>query len=469
MTQSLTSPGELPALLGTSTARRAAVVGALLFVLVLMFVFELTKTFFLPRITLWESHSITIVFSSACGAIATWAALRWHDDLHGKLRAEEARRQTLETSSAHLAERASILEQYNRRLAGEIEERRRLETQLVHAQKMESIGRLAGGIAHDFNNLLMVIINGAELALMGLKRGSVIDDDLKAILHASTRAGDLTAQLLAFARHQPYAPAVVDIHTVLETSRTVLDRLVGARMRLHFSLEAGIDSVFGDVSNLEQVIYNLVVNAGDAMNGEGVVMIRTYTSDRIADVADARGYRDCDTIVVEVTDTGHGIPPEAMSRLFEPFFTTKSLGAGTGLGLATSYGIVMRAGGTIEGINNAEGGATFRVTLPVVQAPVRDPSNQPDLPHFEHAGTVLVVDDEPGVVQVARRTLEEHGYLVLVARDGEEALARARDHIWYHRPSGHGRCDASHGGSRARIGDTRPPGQHPCRVHVGLH
>lgn len=418
--------GPLPPLM-LRGARWRAISSVMVFLFVLMLVYELLKTWAFPTLTLWGSHAITIVFATCLGTFATWAALRWNDRLDRRLRAEAVRRQQLQEESAHLMVRASELERINQRLATEIDERRLLEAQLVHAQKMESIGRLAGGIAHDFNNLLFVIMNSVYLAQAAHARGEAIDADLAAVNDASTRAARLTQQLLAFARHQPHAPRTIDLHALIRSATDVLDRLVGATLTVRLALDAPRAMVQADPANMEQVLFNLVVNAADAMPLGGEIVIRTTTQSTTPDAANPGRQRIGESICLEVVDHGHGISRDAHARLFEPFFTTKAAGEGTGLGLATSYGIVARAGGIIEAFNNADRGATFRVVLPLThQEAEADPL--PDAPPPPRGtGTILVAEDEPGVLEIARRTLEDGGYEVLVAADGEEAIARASD------------------------------------------
>jgi signal transduction histidine kinase len=384
--------------------------------------------FLIPGLTLWESHAITIVFSSLLGVVATAVALRRQDGVHRRLQIAEAGRQTLERESSALRERGEELARTNQRLVLEIDERRRLEGQLAHAQKMESIGRLAGGIAHDFNNYLSVIINGIELVQLDLAAGADVAPDLTAMRDASERAAGLTRQLLQFARHQPHAPRRTDVHRLLGESRTVLQRLAGAHSSLEIELQASATTVRIDPTQLEQVLFNLVANASDASPPGGRIVIATQSMAFPPEVRGGARRASREAICIAVRDEGGGIAADVLDRVFEPFFTTKPIGKGTGLGLATSYGIVTRAGGEIEATNRSIGGAEFRVILPVELSDA-ETDDAPVLPAaVRRSGTVLLAEDEAAVRDVTKRLLERRGFRVIEAADGEEAVARALEH-----------------------------------------
>jgi CheY-like chemotaxis protein len=302
-----------------------------------------------------------------------------------------------------------------------------MDEHLRDAQKLEQIGRLAGGVAHDFNNLLTIIISESELALSS----PPADDDTRQhfddILAAARAGSDLTRQLLAFARRSPMELAPVDVNALIERTRRLFARLAGDRVTYHTDLAPDAGDVVADVSQLEQVLSNLIVNARDAMpNGGSVTVItRRHREPRGGNPA-LEGRR---WTVIEVRDDGVGIPDDVRAHIFEPFFTTKARGKGTGLGLATCFGIVQRFGGVIT-VDSEQGlGTTFRVYLPTTAASlaVEDHPEEPSAPTAAPAGVVLVVDDQPAVRAVAARVLKREGYLVLAAETGAEALAIASD------------------------------------------
>ncbi len=307
----------------------------------------------------------------------------------------------------------------------------RLEEQLRQAQKMEAVGQLAGGVAHDFNNLLTVISGNCELLLSDTpaddpRRGSLAD-----IRSASERAASLTRQLLAFSRKQILEPRLVDVHEVVTGIEKMLRRLIGEDVDLQTDLAADPSWVKVDPGQLEQVVMNLVVNARDAMPRGGRITIRTRSVDPAASVdleeTGKRARRP--RVVISISDTGSGIPPEVKAHLFEPFFTTKVAGKGTGLGLATVYGIVKQSGGDIAVESEPGRGATFTVVLPSQESPRRTrgaSSTHGALPRGTE--TVLVVEDEDAVRRIVKIALESTGYRVIEARNGTEALEAARTH-----------------------------------------
>jgi len=312
------------------------------------------------------------------------------------------------------------------------EEQARLQLQLQQASKMEAIGRLAGGVAHDFNNLLTSILGNVELAQMDLDPHHPVAAMLAEVNRAAQSAASLTRQLLAFSRKQIIEPRVLDLNELIGGLRQMLVRLLGESISLETSLAPNLGAVRVDPGQFEQVVINLVINARDAMPGGGRLAIETTGA---GDADDARESGDQPTgpgggsVVLAVSDTGHGMPPEVLAHLFEPFFTTKSKDRGTGLGLATVYGVVKQAGGTIDVQSEVGRGTTFRVVLPrVVEAADRrgDRSVPGALPRGH--GTVLLVEDEDSVRDLALRILERLGYDVLVAGSGAEALAIAARH-----------------------------------------
>ena len=294
------------------------------------------------------------------------------------------------------------------RLRDQMEEQRRLEQQLQHAQKLEAVGRLAGGVAHDFNNILTAISGYSELALQQLAPDHPVRGDIDEVRRAAHRASELTRQLLAFSRRQVLAPQVVDLNAIVLEAQRMLCRLLGPEVGLKTALSDAPPLVRADPGQLEQVITNLVLNARDAMPAGGSVRIETAVAG--------------DTVRFTVEDDGVGMEDDTRERIFDPFFTTKEPGKGTGLGLAMVHGIVTQSSGSIA-VDSAPGrGARFEIAFPLA-APEAPEPDRSELARAE-AGTerVLVVEDEPAVRDLARRILELEGYAVVTAESGEEAL-----------------------------------------------
>jgi two-component system cell cycle sensor histidine kinase/response regulator CckA len=306
----------------------------------------------------------------------------------------------------------------------DITERLDLEEQLRQSQKMDALGRLAGGVAHDFNNLLTVILSSADLALRAQPKDSRLADDLRLIRSTSERAATLTRHLLAVSRRQVFDPKVSDLNVVVGEMGAMLRRLIGAHIELTIECDPALDHVRVDTGQLEQVVMNLCVNARDAMPDGGTLTLRTRNA-RV-EGRSSRPPHDVASsshVVLSVTDTGHGMTPEVQQRLFEPFFTTKPVGKGTGLGLATVYGIVTQSGGHLT-VETAEGeGTTVRVQLPAVDEPIEQASIIPEKRATGTGRTVLLAEDEPALRQLIEPFLAGLGYRVVVAADGVEALA----------------------------------------------
>lgn len=309
-------------------------------------------------------------------------------------------------------------------------ERRRLEEQLRQAQKMEAIGQLAGGVAHDFNNILTAITGYSELLLDELSPDSPLRDDVSEIRKAADRAATLTRQLLAFSRKQILALRVLDLNVLVADMDKLLRRLLGEDVDLVTKLDPALGAVKADPGQLEQVIVNLAVNARDAMPEGGKLTIETRNAD--LDESYAREHLPVTPgryVLLAVSDTGTGMSQETQVHLFEPFFSTKEKGKGTGLGLATVYGIVKQSGGYIWCYSEVGHGSTFKVYLPLVEEPAQ-PLAAPRARTKPARGweTVVVVEDEEGVRLLARRVLKAQGYTVLEATDGAAAVALAREH-----------------------------------------
>jgi PAS domain S-box-containing protein len=314
----------------------------------------------------------------------------------------------------------------------DLTERKRLEDHLRQAQKLESIGRLAGGVAHDFNNLLTAILGHVELGQKALEAGHPLHADLAEVHRAGMRAANLTRQLLAFARQQMIEPRLVDLNGLLSGMDALLRRLAGETVTIRTELAPRLWAVRADPGQLEQVAMNLVVNARDAMPNGGTLTIRTTHARVRPDEPAADGSVPAgDYVLLEVADSGVGMSESVRSRIFEPFFTTKEKGRGTGLGLATSYGIVKQSGGYISASSREGEGTMFRIYLPRVEGePVAaDERAVPAGALVARPGeTILVVEDEPAVRAVAVRTLRNAGYAVLEAIDGEHGLEVASAH-----------------------------------------
>ena len=305
----------------------------------------------------------------------------------------------------------------------ELNERRQLEQQLRQAQKMEAVGRLAGGIAHDFNNLLTAIRGNAELLLNDFPLEGGVRENVEEISHAADRAAALTRQLLAFSRRQILQPAVLDIDDVLRDMAGLVRGIVGDDIQL-ITRTAGNNALLrADRHQLEQVIMNLAVNARDAMQQGGTLTLESGTAELDDEfVRRHPGAQRGSFVRLSVSDTGRGMDAPTMSHLFEPFFTTKAVGQGTGLGLATVYGIVKQSDGYIAVQSAAGAGTRFDIYLPRVwdaNQPHSEVAAVKDQAPEEH--TVLLVEDEDAVRALASRILRKHGYRVLEARDGIDA------------------------------------------------
>ncbi len=312
----------------------------------------------------------------------------------------------------------------------DITERRHLEEQLRQSQKMEGIGQLAGGIAHDFNNLLTTILGYSDMALSQLPAHDPIREDILEIQKAGQRASNLTRQLLAFSRKQVFEPRVLDLNGLIAESSRMLARLIGEHIRFVTELDPGLASVRADPGQIEQVIVNLVVNARDAMPDGGTLTVRTANADVVASNArDHSGVAPGRYVVIAVRDTGVGIDPDTQKHIFEPFFTTKEKPQGTGLGLATVYGIVSQSGGHIFVASEPGRGSTFAIYLPRVREHAAATGAAP-VPVAVRRGseTILLVEDEDAVRGLTLRCLRSSGYTVLQASSAEEALEVAASH-----------------------------------------
>jgi two-component system, cell cycle sensor histidine kinase and response regulator CckA len=308
------------------------------------------------------------------------------------------------------------------------QEREALQADLLQAQKMESIGRLAGGVAHDFNNMLGVIAGNADLALSNLGPTDPLRAALTEILTAAQRSAELTRQLLTFARKQMVTPRVLDLNDTVAGMLKMLGRLIGEDIALIWRPDAGVWPVEIDPAQIDQILANLAVNARDAIAGVGTLAIETHNA--IIDDLYCKDHGGCapgSYVMLSVTDDGCGMDQEVLAHLFEPFYTTKGLGRGTGLGLATVYGIAKQNGGFVHVYSEVGQGTTFKVYLPraskVLASAVQ---NEADLVPAGRGETVMVVEDEPMLLELTSALLANLGYSVLTAEGPGQALSLAR-------------------------------------------
>lgn len=310
----------------------------------------------------------------------------------------------------------------------DITERRDLERQLVLSQRLEAVGKLSGGIAHDFNNLLGVIIGYSEALQENIPSGDPLRDAIDEIRKAGERAATLTQQLLAFSRKQVLEPKILDVNAIIADMQKMLHRLIGEDVALKFEPSAELGNIKADRGQLEQVILNLAVNARDAMPHGGELTVSTSNAELTEkDTLQHKYVIPGAYVMLKVSDTGIGMDTQTQSHIFEPFFTTKEKGKGTGLGLATVYGVVKQSEGYIWLDSAPEKGTTFRIYLPRAKG-----AGQPALPEQQraklaaNARTILLVEDEASLRKLTRKTLLDMGYVVLEAGNAEEAIRVAK-------------------------------------------
>jgi len=318
----------------------------------------------------------------------------------------------------------------------DISVQKRLEQELSQARKMESVGRLAGGVAHDFNNMLGVIIGHTEMILNDMDRGNLHYRDIEAIRKAADRSADLTRQLLAFARKQTISPKRLDLNRTVENMLEMLRRLIGENIQLNWQPTDSVAEIRMDPGQIDQILANLCVNARDAIRGHGTISISTElhtVSGR--DASEVRGLAAGEYVILKVRDDGSGMSDEVQDKLFEPFFTTKDVGSGTGLGLATVYGIIKQNRGYIGVESEIGKGSEFTIYLPRVQEKASDTGGAAVEKRGSASGTeegrnwmILLVEDEPAILSLGEIMLERFGYRVLAAATPGEALEMARQH-----------------------------------------
>jgi len=353
---------------------------------------------------------------------------REYDEVEATWKRQDGRLLTVQLS-VRAVRNADRRVEYYETFVRDVTEQRRLQQQLVQSQKMEAVGRLAGGIAHDFNNLLTVITTYCDLLLEDLGREDPKREDVEQVRKAAEGATALTRQLLAFSRQQVLEPKVVSMSAVVSGVEKMLRRVIGEDVDLATRLDPDVGSVKADVGQLEQVLMNLAVNARDAMPTGGKLTIETGNAEHDPDYArehEATAVRRF--VMLAVSDNGIGMDDATKARIFEPFFTTKEPGKGTGLGLATVYGIVKQSGGFIWVYSEPGRGTTFKIYLPRVDAPAEAgaAATPGDLPRGTE--TVLIVEDAAPVRAVMRHVLERQGYAVLEASNGAAALELVAGH-----------------------------------------
>jgi signal transduction histidine kinase len=303
------------------------------------------------------------------------------------------------------------------------------EAAIRDLSKMESIGRLAGGVAHDFNNILSVILTYSEMLFRDLPAGNAMREDLQEIKKAGERAAALTGQLLAFSRQQMLAPKILDLNEILGGMDKMLRRLIGEDVEVSTRLAADLGTVLADPGQLEQVLMNLVVNARDAMPKGGQLTLETANVELGEDYAREHvGVTPGRYVMLAVSDTGIGMDRETQGRIFEPFFTTKEKGKGTGLGLATAFGIVKQSGGNIWVYSEVGKGSTFKIYLPLGAGEDAATGQTTEVVSVRGTETILLVDDDEQVRSVVRAVLKRLGYQVLETESAADALLRAEQH-----------------------------------------
>lgn len=327
-----------------------------------------------------------------------------------------------------VAQRTALLDAANNKLLKDLEESKLLKASLLQSERLSAVGILASGVAHDFNNLLTSIMGNAGFLLRGLAKDDPKTDDVKAILASSERAADLTRQLLAFSRKQMLNPKKLDLNMCLGEIVSMLKRTIGEDIKIETCLENKPCRITVDLGQINQVLMNLAVNARDAMPRGGTLTLKTeLLADNEDFLCNHPEFPRGPIVCLTVRDTGCGIPAKDINHIFEPFFTSKEQGKGTGLGLATVFGIIKQSRGEIEVESDLNHGTTFRIYFPYTTEAILDKDKDKDLA-LKGSETVLLVDDDESLRRMTERLLRASGYVVIVAADGKEALQAAEGH-----------------------------------------
>ncbi len=357
-------------------------------------------------------------------------------DITDRITAERALKQSQsdlasarEELERRVADRTSELQQTNERLMREIEQRKLVEEELLRARKLEAIGRFAGGIAHDFNNLMTIVLGYCDSLRSSLASRDLLQGQLNEISKAAEQANALTRQLLAFSRRQRLQPSVLKLNAVVTEMSNMLHRLLNDDIDFVIVSDPSLAPILANRGQIEQVILNLVINAAQAMPRGGRLVVTVNNTELDGVGRPPTEYQEGRLVHLSVSDTGVGMKPEVKARIFDPFFTTKDSGEGTGLGLATVYGIVKEANGHITVESEAGKGTTFHLYFPMVQEEITLEAKQETVSRRSSRGseTVLVVDDQEGLRILLHEILRNNGYRVLSAANGSEALSIAGD------------------------------------------
>jgi nitrogen-specific signal transduction histidine kinase/CheY-like chemotaxis protein len=310
----------------------------------------------------------------------------------------------------------------------DVTERRSLEEQLLHAQKMEAVGQLAGGVAHDFNNILTAIIGYGSLLHMKMREDEPLRVYAEHILASAHKATHLTQSLLAFSRKQILNPEPANVNEILLNVRRLLSRTIGEDIELVTSVGEGELTILADVVQIEQVLMNLAINARDAMPDGGILTIGIEPVYMEAAYVRRNNFgRPGHFVRISVIDTGIGMDETTKERIFEPFFTTKEVGKGTGLGLSMVYGIVNQHNGFIKVLSELHKGTTFEIFLPLIRAQATRERKKEEIPFLTGSGVILMAEDDTTVRQLTKQLLEDAGYTVIEAFDGEDVIAKFND------------------------------------------
>ena len=430
----------IPFLLFYFARRRRDITFKWIFVAFGMFILACGTTHLMSTVTVW--HPIyrldgVIKAVTAVASVATFAGLipmmptlislpspaALAREIEVRRGAEERIRKINEELEQRVADRTASLEQALHDLRKEMTRRQELERELIQAQKMEAVGRLAGGVAHDFNNLLTVILGYDELLREHVKADPVALEYAAEISQASERAAGLTNQLLAFSRRQVSAPRISDLNGIVRNIEKMLKRVIGEDLELEMRLDPNLTHVKVDPTHIDQVILNLAVNSRDAMPQGGKLTIETANVEITEAYASGHiGIAPGLWVLLAVSDSGVGMDTATRERIFEPFFTTKEKGKGTGLGLSIVYGIVKQSGGEVLVYSEPGHGTVFKIYLPAIQAGEAAPPLTPQAAPEPVSATILLVEDEDQVRALTRIMLERRGYRVLVAATPAQAL-----------------------------------------------